>query len=524
MAKKEKPVHVPVLRNELKLKHNDIIPQIGMQEAVLLSDSDITICGGSRGGGKSFALILDPLYDINRSNFTAIFFRKETGELEKGGGLYDKASQIYKFLGAKATKLKMAFPSGAVITFDHVQNESAIEVEKRFKGLEVPAIYIDEIDQFQMLTIIKLMQSNRNSSGIRNRILGTCNPNPSSWLRTFIDWYIDDLGLIDPAKDRVTRYFYLYGTNVTDIIWGNSREETYEKAKSYIDKSWNPRFAESGLTKLDAIKSFKFIKGDLAENKILLRSQPTYYANISSGGASAIARNLEGNWNVKEDSEEMVKRAEMEYMFDEFREAMISETNYITIDVALLGKDDFTAFIWKGLHIIDVRVKAQLDSGQAIEFVGSLLDEYGVREENCAYDNVGNGQVLTHYKRAIPVNAQAAPIGLEIAYDNLKSQLLYTFGRYLIEGKISCSKYARDKLFRYGNGTKKEKLSLHDIMQDERRALLIDDSLGKTKMANKKKMKQILGHSPNFLEGCAYRMMFELDKKKKGSFRGLQYL
>ena len=524
MAKKEKPVHIPVFREQLKLKPNDIIGQIGMQEAVLLSDADITICGGSRGGGKSFALILDPLYDIGRSNFTAIFFRKETGELEKGGGLYDKASQIYKYLGAKATKLKMAFPSGAVVTFDHVQNESAIEVEKRFKGLEVPAIYIDEIDQFQMLTIIKLMQSNRNSSGIRNRILGTCNPNPSSWLRTFLDWYINEMGLIDPARDRATRYFYLYGTNVTDIIWGNSREETYEQAKSYIDKSWNPRFAESGLTKLDAIKSFKFIKGDLAENKILLKSQPTYYANISSGGASAIARNLEGNWNVKEDSEEMVKRAEMEYMFDEDRPAMTSETKYITIDVALLGLDDFTAFIWEGLHIIDVRVKAKLDSAEAILFVGSLMEEYGVREENCAFDNVGNGQVLTCFKRAIPVNAQAAPLGLEIAYDNLKSQILYTFGKFLIEGKISCSKFARDKLFKYGRSAKKERLSLREIMQDERRALLIDDSMGKTKMANKKKMKQILGHSPNFLEGCAYRMIFELSKKKKMGFTGLQYL
>ena len=76
----------------------------------------------------------------------------------------------------------------------------------------------------------------------------------------------------------------------------------------------------------------------------------------------------------------------------------------------------------------------------------------------------------------------AAPIGLEIAYDNLKSQILYTLGKYIIEGKISCSKYARDKLFKYGKGLRKEKLSLHDIMQNERRALMIDDSLGKTKM------------------------------------------
>jgi hypothetical protein len=513
-----------LFRHQLQLKDNDVICQPGFQEAMLLSDADITIGGGSRGGGKTLSIVLEALYDIHNPHFTAIYFRKETGELERGGGLYDKASKIYNILGAKGTKLKMTFPSGAVVTYDHLQNEDEKSIEKRFKGLEVPAIYIDEIDQMSFSTITKLMQSNRNSVGIRNRMMGTTNPNPNSWVRVFLDWYIGEDGLIMPSRDRKTRFFYIYGTTVNDIIWGDSRQDVYDQAKHYIDKSWNEAFAEAGLTKLDSIKSFKFIRGDLSENKILLKSQPTYYANVSQGGASAIARNLEGNWNVKEDGDELVTRSQMAAMFDEYRVPLRTGKKYLTIDVALLGLDKFVAISWDGMHIESVRAKARLDSAQAVEFVSNILHEDGIPEENMAYDNVGNGQALTCFKRAIPVNAQAAPIGKENAYDNLKSQILYFLGKTLIEGGITCSQQAANSMFDYGTGTKKEKMSFKDILQNERRALMIADSAGKTKMINKKEMKRILGQSPDFLEAVAYRMIFELDKKKKGGFSGLQWL
>lgn len=526
MAPKEKPVHIPKFRNELELKKDDVIPQVGMQEATLLSDANITIIGGNRGGGKSFALVLDPLYDISDCNFNAMMIRKETDQLEKGGGLYDKASRIYESLGAKCIKLKITFPSGAKITFDHIVNESLSEVDKRFKGLEVPAIYVDELDQFLFSTFLKLMQSNRNSSGIRNRILGTCNPNPSSWLRKFLDFYISEDGTIDPYRDRQIRYFYVYGKTVNDIIWGDSKEEVYELAKYYIDRLWNVRFEESGLSKMDMIKSLRFIKGDVAENKILLTNDTSYLANISMGGVEATARNIEGNWNVLEDGEEMVSREEMGRMFDEFRPALTDGVKYLSIDVALLGLDNFVATLWDGDNIEDVFVKEKLDSGEAVLFVSSLLNEYGVREDNMCYDNVGNGQALTVFKRAFPVNAQAAPIGTEIAYDNLKSQLLYDCGRALIEGKITCSQKAANKMFNYGSGKKKQKLSYKEILQTERKAIMIADSLGKTKMYNKKQMKALLGGiSPDFIESLAYKRVFNLNKKKKGKgFSGLEYL
>jgi len=523
MAKKEKEVPIPVFRNELKLKPNDIIAQEGMQEAVLLSDADITICGGNRGGGKSFVILLDILYDCGNPNFSAMVIRKETSELAKG--LFAEASKIYPHLGAKMTKLKAVFPSGASVTFDHIQSESIKDVEKRFKGLSIPAFYFDELDMFTLDTFKRVIESNRNSHGIRNRVLGTCNPNPDSWMRTFLDWWIDEDGYIDNSRDRITRYFYIYGTSVTDIIWGSSREEVVDSAKHYIDKAWRVEYMESGLTKLDLVKSVKFIKGDVAENKILLRSQPTYLANIASGGTAAIARNLDGNWNVKNDGDEMVTMAQMGLMFDEHRPALRTGKKFLSIDVALLGLDNFCIIYWDGMHIEDVFVKKKITSGEAYGITAGLLDELGVPEENLVYDYTGNGQALNDFKRAFPVKPQQPPIGSEMNYDNIKSQIMYNFGRFLQEEKITCSPLAAQKMFSYGKGVRKQKLSFKEILMNERRALMIADSTAKTKMIAKKEMKKILGGvSPDFLEAVAYRVVLELDKKKKGKWVGLQYL
>lgn len=519
--KKEKPI--PVYRDELKLKDNDIIGQDGMQTDVLLSDADITICGGNRGGGKSFVLLLDPLYDSNNPNFSAIYFRKETGELEKG--LYAEALKIFPHLGAKMTKLRAVFPSGASITFEHIQNEAIREVEKKFKGLSIPAFYFDELDMFSLDTFKRVIESNRNSNGIRNRVIGTCNPNPDSWLRTFLDFWIDEDGYIDETRNKQTRYFYIYGTSVNDIIWGNTRGEVVERAKHYIDKAWREVYTESGLTKEDLVKSVKFIKGDVAENKILLKSQPTYLANIASGGASAIARNLDGNWNVKQDGDEMVTRAQMDYMFDENRPALRTGKKYMSIDVALLGLDNFVIIVWDGMHIIDVIVKKRITSTEALGITKELLNENGVLESNCVYDYTGNGQALNDLRRAFPVKPQQPPMGKEMNYDNIKSQIMFSFGRYLQEGKITCSPEVANRLYDYGRGSKKEKLSFKEIMQNERRALMIAESTGKTKMMAKKDMKKILGGcSPDFLEAVAYRIVFELDKKVAKGITGLEYL
>ena len=47
---------------------NKIIAQGGGQENMLSTPADITICGGCRGGSKTFTLLMETLKDIKNKN------------------------------------------------------------------------------------------------------------------------------------------------------------------------------------------------------------------------------------------------------------------------------------------------------------------------------------------------------------------------------------------------------------------------------------------------------------------------
>ena len=65
-------------------------PQDGPQTTFLTSPADIAIYGGISGGGKSYALLLEPLYHISKvQGFGAVAFRRTTPQLRGEGGLWD---------------------------------------------------------------------------------------------------------------------------------------------------------------------------------------------------------------------------------------------------------------------------------------------------------------------------------------------------------------------------------------------------------------------------------------------------
>ena len=51
-----------------------IAPQPGPQSAFLRSDADIAIYGGAAGGGKTYALLLEALRNVDVPGFGAVIF------------------------------------------------------------------------------------------------------------------------------------------------------------------------------------------------------------------------------------------------------------------------------------------------------------------------------------------------------------------------------------------------------------------------------------------------------------------
>lgn len=260
-------------------------PQPGPQEAFLSSPADICIYGGAAGGGKSYALLLEVLRHINNPDFGAVIFRRNSTQVMSEGGLWDTASSIYPFLNAKSKEFPRpvwTFPSGAKVSFAHLQHEND---KYSWQGAQIPLICFDELTHFSQSQFLYMLSRNRTTCGVKPYIRATTNPDASSWVAKFIEWWINqDTGYPIPERSGVIRYMARLNDH---ILWFDSMEE-FRKTKKE-----NPDF--DGI---DELKSVTFISSKLSDNKILMESDPSYKANLLAMSLVDKERLLNGNWKI----------------------------------------------------------------------------------------------------------------------------------------------------------------------------------------------------------------------------------
>lgn len=511
------------------------VDQAGGQEKMLSANVDILIGGGSRGGSKSFSLLMEALYDINNPNFNALIVRKETKDLDS---LINDSYKLYSDFGVYNKSLNdmtWNFNNGGWLKFSYYAG-SYQTFKDRFQGRQYAYVGIDEITQCEYKKFKYLLTCNRNASHIRSRFFGTCNPDPDSWVRKFIDWWIDEDGYAIPERSGKVRYCYMDGDSPDSIYWGDTREEVYEQCSSIIDGIWNDRldrlYASMGLTKLDAlIKSVTFIRADVTENRILVTSNTSYVGNLAQQDEEQRMRDLLANWNWKAAGDDLIKYEDMEAFFH--NPIQIGDgVRRASADIAFTGGDNFVMWLWIGNHIEDLIV-LRLDPKTVVSVVQAKLREWGVEERNFTYDMQGIGQYFKgFFKDALPFNNQMAPIattreerdGIKFLYKDLKSQAAWLFYQDIKELKISINHGLLERKYS-GNGYKN--WSLERILQKERKAIRRDENGDDKgfKVLAKKIAKKYVGHSPDFIESCYYwEYPSKLKKKQHTKVKGLWML
>ena len=214
---------------------------------------DEALYGGAAGGGKSDALLAEALRQVNIPCYRAIIIRKTMPQCSE---LIDRSRLLYgsAFPDAvfNATKNVWTFKSGAKIYFGSMHHASD---KLKYQGKQYDFIAFDELTHFTWEEYSYMFSRNRPSGlGTRCYMRATCNPGGigHSWVKA---------RFIDGKKP-----YHTYTETVT-------------------------------IDGVEYKKSRVFIPSTVFDNKILLKNNPNYVANLAILPENEKKALLYGDWN-----------------------------------------------------------------------------------------------------------------------------------------------------------------------------------------------------------------------------------
>lgn len=273
-------------------------PHQGPQREFYESDCDEVLYGGSAGGGKSFAAVALPVEWIGLRDYRALILRRETPQLED---LWDKAKKIYKngesassrpfkpaCVGANFTSspsMKVAFPSGAIVYFDHCKNEDDWE---KYQGREFHDVVFDELTHFTERQYLEIKSRLRSATpGLPRRARATTNPGSAGHEWVFKRWRY----WLDPEAEipgRQPRYDAqgkrLPPASPGEVLWLKKGDDDCEVVTTKGDCQATSR---------------TFIPARLEDNPTLLAEDPGYRNRLRDFGRVRREQLENGNWLIK---------------------------------------------------------------------------------------------------------------------------------------------------------------------------------------------------------------------------------
>ena len=244
-------------------------PNPGPQSEFLSASEREVLYGGSAGGGKSYAMLADPLHGLNSPNFSGLLVRHTTEELreliQKSQELYPKAIPGIKWSERKS---QWTTPQGGRLWMSYLDKDTDVT---RYQGQAFNWLGFDELTQWSSPYAWDYMRSRLRSAHSKELGLymrATTNPGGAghAWVKkTFID----------PAPSNQS----FWATNI-------ETGETIKFPRGH-SKEGQPLFKR------------RFIPASLFDNPYLAESGD-YAAMLLSLPEHQRKQLLEGNWDVNE--------------------------------------------------------------------------------------------------------------------------------------------------------------------------------------------------------------------------------
>jgi len=242
-------------------------PNDGPQTTFLAASEREVFYGGARGGGKSYAMLIDPLRYCDKQNHRALLIRRSMPELRD---MINHSQRLYSqaFPSAKwrEQEKEWRFPSGARIEFGYAENLTDV---LRYQGQSYTWIGIDELPQYPTPEIYNFLRSSLRSVDPEIPVYMRATGNPgnvgSGWVKEMFidasepgkpfDVIVDTIA----GQKKITRRFipaklqdnpYLMQTDDYLIMLSSLPEV---QRKQFLDGDWSA-FENSAFPEFDPIK------------------------------------------------------------------------------------------------------------------------------------------------------------------------------------------------------------------------------------------------------------------------------
>jgi hypothetical protein len=238
----------------------------------------------------------------------------------------------------------------------------------------------------------------------------------------------------------------------------------------------------------------KFIQSLPTDNEHL---PETYLESLLELDDSSKQRLYFGNWEYSDDP---TKLCEYDVICDMFTNDHVDTGNkYISADLAMQGRDKFVAGYWDGM-VCTVSIDKDKCTAREIEMdLKNLKTLKGVGNTNIVADSDGLGAYLESYIKNIKTfHGGSSPVNKN-EFGNLKDECAFKLAEMINNRtiKVICTSEQEEEI--------KSEISI---------CLKRDNiNIDKKKIIKKDKMKEFLGHSPDYLDMLLMKMLFHVKNK-----------